>query len=250
MRRLGHPQRPVADRQESGRGARKQKGSDNRRDQAAPSDGHQEPEPKSAEQRDKGPDEDDQGVPGALATVLVEIQSELSSGQDAEEQGRPYQRGVLATIECLSGEIAGQAVQGHGYQSQDHLPRQRRAPPRPFGLDGLVSYLRSHGSGGSLVSGTSAAAGEIGGLAGPQALIFHRLVGCVHATDHVRHVRRHRVHNPLLPVTVVRPTYLASHDKGTCHRVMPIEFGYGICQTSMNQRCRLMRGRQPGESPY
>lgn len=117
VRRLSYPQSPVAERQESGRCSSEQEGPDGCWHQATSADGQQEPESKGPEQGDKEPDDDDQGVPRVLATVLGDVQGEFSSRQDAQEQACPYERGDLATIEGLSGEIAGQTVQGHGYQS-------------------------------------------------------------------------------------------------------------------------------------
>lgn len=178
-----------------------QQGSRDRRHETAAADGHQKPEPESAEQRDKDPDEDDQGVPGMLVAVLVEVQGEFSSGQDAQEQARPDQRGVLAAIEGLSGEIAGQTIQDHGNQSQDHLPRQRRAPPESLSLDGLMSYFGSHSVCCGQVRSTRAAGGDVGGLAGAQTLILHRLVRCVDVTDQDRHVDRRQDHDRLPSVT-------------------------------------------------
>ena len=227
VRCLGHPQSPVAERQEPGRGSGKQDGSRNRRYQSTPGDSHQEPEPQSAEQRDKGPDQDAQDVPGALVTVLVEVQREFSTSQDTQEQARPHKGGVLAPAQGLSGEIACQAVQGHGNEGQDHLSRQPGTPPGSFGLDRLVGHLRSHGGGGSSVRGTGTADGDVGGLACAEALVLHSLVRCVDVADQDRRVNWGEEHGYLLLVTEchVCDTSSVAHYLAfaidECHRTSP-----------------------------
>jgi hypothetical protein len=109
-RRLGYPQRTVADGKESGRRSCEQKRSCQGGNKAADSYRVQEPEAEGTEQYDEESDDEDERVPGTLAAVPVEVERDFSPGKDGQEQACPHQGGVLVAVEGLGGEIAGHAV--------------------------------------------------------------------------------------------------------------------------------------------
>jgi hypothetical protein len=198
LRRLSGPQCAVADREKAARGNREQTSTHDRRHDAARPDGHQVPESKDTEQGDEGPGEAGQRAPGALVMVAVEVQGNLPAGQHSQKQHRPHERGALATVEGLGGEVARHAVHGHRCEREARLTRQRRSPPRMFGLDGGVGHRRLLRGDGRLFCRASAAIGNVSGMPGPQALILDRLVGVVDVADQDRGVICGEEH-PCLP---------------------------------------------------
>lgn len=198
---LGNSQGPITQAEKSRCRGREQERADDRRHQAGNTDRRQEPEAEHAEQCDEPSDDEGQYPPGAQVAVPVEVQRDLTGGEDGEEQARPYQRGVLAGVEGLSGVVAGHAVHSRGNQGKGHLSWQWCPPARALGLDGAMGDSRAVSSRLREFGHPGAAGRDVGGLAGPQTLILHSFIGGIDVADQDRRVYGGQEHCDLQSVT-------------------------------------------------